>query len=109
VAGEAQVPFDFEAVGERIRRLRRKDLFFIGGTMKAGTTWLQLMLDARPQIACRGEGYPTSQFLPALAECHTRHSRIIENKNNAIFREIDGFSLPTAEHLHFVGPANASS
>ncbi|MFP6691035.1 MAG: sulfotransferase, partial [Alphaproteobacteria bacterium] len=34
-----------------------KPLFFICGAIKSGTTWLQLMLDAHPDIACRGEGH----------------------------------------------------
>lgn len=105
MTGDAQHPFDFDALRERIERIRRKDLFFVGGIMKAGTTWLQLMLDAHPEIACRGEGHFTSQFLPALARCYTQYGRIIDDKNRTIFKEIEGFPLPTPEHLHYVGVA----
>ncbi len=34
---------------------RESDTFFVMGFPKSGTTWVQLLLDAHPQIACRGE------------------------------------------------------
>ncbi len=47
--------------GKKLSALQRgaeaalsKRLFFICGALKSGTTWLQLMLDAHPEIACRG-------------------------------------------------------
>jgi len=33
-------------------------VFFIVGHQKSGTTWLMKMLDAHPEILCRGEGRP---------------------------------------------------
>jgi hypothetical protein len=95
--------FDFDAIRQRIEQVRQKDLFFIGGTMKAGTTWLQLMLNGHPEIACRGEGHFTNVLLPSMAELYSRYARYIENKNNTIFNEIDGFPLPSQDHLHYVG------
>ena len=43
-----------------------KPLFFICGAIKSGTTWLQLMLDAHPDIACRGEGHLPNMLLPGM-------------------------------------------
>ncbi|QYJ16091.1 hypothetical protein Rxycam_01922 [Rubrobacter xylanophilus DSM 9941] len=34
------------------------DVFFVVGHQKSGTTWLMKMLDAHPEILCRGEGRP---------------------------------------------------
>lgn len=101
----SEMYFDFDGLQERIDRLRQKDIFFIGGHIKAGTTWLQLMLNAHPEIACRGEGHFTTQLLPALAQCYSNYGRIIADKNRTIFSEIDGFPLPTSEHLHYIGTA----
>src|ERR1700722_16518864 len=51
---------DYEALSAEIAALRRKQLFFIGGAAKSGTTWLQLLLDRHPAISCNGEGhFPT--------------------------------------------------
>ena len=32
------------------------NLFFVLGAPKSGTTWLQYLLNAHPNISCRGEG-----------------------------------------------------
>ncbi|MEJ2553789.1 MAG: sulfotransferase [Gammaproteobacteria bacterium] len=88
---------------ERVERVRHKELFFIGGTMKAGTTWLQLMLNAHPEISCQGEGHFTNVLIPGLVECYSRYTSVIEDKNRSIFQEIEGFPLPVRNHLHYVG------
>lgn len=40
---------------ERMEAITSRTLFFIVGMPKTGTTWLQLMLDAHPAVACFGE------------------------------------------------------
>jgi len=62
-----------EALLGHVRRLRRtaggnggihapgpsmKNVFFVVGNQKSGTTWLMRMLDAHPEILCQGEGRP---------------------------------------------------
>jgi hypothetical protein len=44
--------------------LAGRQLFFVGGAPRSGTTWLQLLLDSHPEVSCRGEGL----FWKALAE-----------------------------------------
>ena len=39
-------------------RLGSTPVFFVVGHQKSGTTWLMEMLDAHPEILCRGEGRP---------------------------------------------------
>ena len=46
--------------------LRSKQIFFIGGTAKSGTTWVQLLLDAHPEVSCNGEGHFLDNLKPAL-------------------------------------------
>src|SRR5581483_6350986 len=36
--------------------LSERQVFFVGGAPRSGTTWLQQLLDSHPQISCRGEG-----------------------------------------------------
>ena len=40
-----------------IAELAKRQLFFVGGAPRSGTTWMQHMLDAHPDISCRGEGH----------------------------------------------------
>ena len=41
----------------RIHQVLSRQIFFIVGAQKSGTTWLQRILDAHPQIVCSGEGH----------------------------------------------------
>lgn len=81
--------------GQRgITALAERQLFFIGGAPRSGTTWLQLLLDAHPQISCKGEGL----FLKALAEpldgfVKWRRS-MLDTKNKELFRDTGGYLLP---------------
>ena len=68
-----------------------KPLFFICGAIKSGTTWLQLMLDAHPDIACRGEGHLPNMLLPGMGKALQKYNNQIAFKNNSIFNEIEGF------------------
>lgn len=43
-----------------------RGLFFIMGFLKSGTTWLQLLLDAHPEIACKGEAHFWDTFFEDL-------------------------------------------
>src|SRR6187402_1454276 len=45
-----------------------KQLFFVCGAPKSGTTWLQRVLDAHPQIQCSGEGHFIERFTVPLAK-----------------------------------------
>jgi sulfotransferase family protein len=36
---------------------RQLGVFFVSGSPKSGTTWVQKILDAHPEIACAGEGH----------------------------------------------------
>lgn len=45
------------------------------GFMKSGTTWLQLLLDAHPEIACKGEAHFWDTFFEDLKEIAQRFNR----------------------------------
>ena len=47
---------DWNQRNEEIAQLARRQLFFVGGAPRSGTTWLQQLLDCHPDICCRGEG-----------------------------------------------------
>lgn len=43
-------------------------VFFVCGAPKSGTTWLQRMLDAHPEVCCSGEGHFIERLTAPLAE-----------------------------------------
>lgn len=45
-----------------------RTIFFILGCQKSGTTWVQHLLDAHPNIACAGEGHITDLIMPLLKQ-----------------------------------------
>ncbi|OIQ93128.1 sulfotransferase domain protein [mine drainage metagenome] len=83
--------FDFSDLHARLSALAERPLFFIGGTAKSGTTWLQMLLDAHPEISCRGEGHFFDALGPMLAEAVDQYSGRITWKNETIFKEMDGY------------------
>jgi hypothetical protein len=50
-----------EAVG-------RRQVFFVLGCQKSGTTWLQHLLNAHPQVCCGGEGHVVDLLAPLLQQ-----------------------------------------
>ena len=82
---------DYENLHAAIAELRKKQIFFIGGTAKSGTTWLQLLLDAHPDVSCKGEGNFANALAPALKNTLTRHNQLIVEKNETIFKGLEGY------------------
>jgi hypothetical protein len=76
---------------DAVRRVLAKRLFFIAGTEKSGTTWLQVMMDAHPEVACRGEGQFGDRLLPFLGEAVARYNDMVGRFNFHVFRETGGF------------------
>lgn len=75
--------------------LKRK-LFFVAGQGKSGTTWLQLILDAHPNICCRGEGHLGDILLPGIDKSLDQYNQYLQH-NNSLFREIPDYPPFDAE------------
>jgi hypothetical protein len=43
-------------------------IFFVSGAPKSGTTWLQRMLDAHPEVVCSGEGHFVEQVISPVVK-----------------------------------------
>jgi hypothetical protein len=72
-----------------------RQLFFVGGAPRSGTTWVQELLDLHPDISCRGEAlFHQDLARPLDALMHAR-SRAIAGKNATQFRHAAGFPPPT--------------
>ena len=91
--------YDFDDLQERISRIRSKQIFFICGVMKSGTTWVQLLLDAHPNISCNGEGHFMDVLADDLAGAFDRYNDYIEAKNRSLFGDISRIPTVTTDHL----------
>ena len=94
--------FGYAALRDRIESIFAGQLFFVAGTVKSGTTWLQLMLDGHREVSCRGEGHFTHFLLPSLRRALNEYNRRIDGTNKVIFSEIEGYPLLREEHLNFL-------
>ncbi len=94
--------FDYANLRKTIDDTFSKKLFFIMGGIRSGTTWLQVVLDGHPEIACRGEGHFRDSLLPELKEAVDKYNKLIDGKNKDIFNEIEGFPLLKPDHVLFL-------
>src|SRR5262249_22809360 len=83
-----------ERLNSAVLSLRSKQIFFVGGTMKSGTTWLQLLLNAHPRVSCNGEGHFIDFLAPNLKQALDYHRKFIADKNRSIFQELKTGSYP---------------
>jgi hypothetical protein len=88
--------------GAELARLAERQLFFIGGAPRSGTTWLQQMLDCHPDISCRGEGHFWQLLAAPLESMMTQRRQALEAKNRELFRHTGGYPLPAPEDTEFL-------
>lgn len=65
-------------------------LFFVGGCPKSGTTWLQLLLNAHPEVSCIGEAHLANRLLPLLRGVFEDHNGFLAYKNTDVLAEVPG-------------------
>lgn len=58
-----------------VKAVLRKNLFFVVGCQKSGTTWVQNLLDAHPEILCRGELCFGPVLLPTLHQALAHYNQ----------------------------------
>ena len=79
----------------QLAELATRQLFFVGGAPRSGTTWVQELLDLHPAVSCRGEAlFHQDLALPLDALMHAR-SGAVAAKNATTFRHGKGFAPPT--------------
>ncbi len=82
---------------EELASLLKRQLFFIGGAPRSGTTWLQHMLHCHPDISCRGEGLFAGQLATPLDALMATRRTELTNKNQTLFQSTGGYPLPTPD------------
>jgi len=85
-----------------IAALAQRQLFFVGGAPRSGTTWLQHILDAHPDISCRGEGHFLNFLATPMGAVMQRRREQLQEKNTRLFRNLGGYKLPDPEDVEFL-------
>jgi hypothetical protein len=104
----ARDTFHPESLNAAVAGLRRKQVFFIGGAPKSGTTWLQLLLDAHPAVSCTGEGHFPDRLLPMLQRALREYNAAIHFKNREVFQGVANQALFGPPHASFLAVAAIS-
>src|SRR5579859_3451881 len=97
--------FDFVAIHDEVAALLAKQIFFVGGVEKSGTSWFQQLLDRHPEISCDGESHFPDVLYPALKNAVEEYNRqILAPERNPLRNELDqphpGLDSPTLDYLY---------
>jgi hypothetical protein len=87
---------------DKLQTLARRQLFFVGGAPRSGTTWLQYLLDSHPDVSCRGEGLFMQHLAAPLEKMMKERRQAVESKNNTVFRGLGGYPLPEPDDVEFL-------
>ena len=101
-ATKGQRVLDWAGNQDELAQLAQKQLFFVGGAPRSGTTWLQQMLDSHPEVCCRGEGLFLNHFAVPLERLMNQRAAVIEGKNRSIFGHTGGYPLAPPEDCEFL-------
>jgi hypothetical protein len=80
----------------------KQTLFFVGGYPKSGTTWLQILLNAHPEVSCIGEGHLANQLVPLLCQGIAQHHAMVQDKNTTVLQELPGFPLLSDGQVNYL-------
>lgn len=73
----------YQEINKKLENLFTKDLFFVCGVIKSGTTWLERILDSHPEVVCRGEGHFGSDLYSLLSEAMNTYNEAMPKKGKA--------------------------
>jgi len=92
----------WDEISRRLSAVAERQLFFIGGAPRSGTTWLQQILDSHPNASCKGEGLFAKDLYPPLEAAMAQRGKALETKNQALFQHTGGYPLPKPEDIEFL-------
>ncbi|GAB0117385.1 sulfotransferase family protein [Acidisoma sp. 7E03] len=93
---------DWAETAAALLQIQERQLFFLGGAPRSGTTWLQQMLDAHPDASCRGEGLFAKLLYPLIDGMLGRLRKDLGDKNQTVFSHLEGYPLPGEEERQFL-------
>jgi hypothetical protein len=92
---------------QKLVELSRRQLFFVGGVPRSGTTWVQYLLDAHPDLLSRRRSVSEAPCRAyGTARLMAERRTALKSKNNTIFGQFGGFLLPEPQETEaLVGTA----
>jgi len=89
----------YKSLQSLVEQVFRRQLFFVMGVPKSGTTWVQQLLNGHPQIRCSGEDN-LNQLRISVEEVVNRYNYYMECTNRGIGTESYGtFDREKLKHL----------
>ncbi len=85
-----------------LARLAERQLFFVDGQPRSGTTWLQQMLDSHPDVSCRGEAQFRDHLAVPLDRAMRQRFAALHERNTSIFGHTGGYPLPDPGDTQFL-------
>jgi LPS sulfotransferase NodH len=64
---------------------RESTYFFVCGAPKSGTTWLQRLLDAHPQVVCSGEGHFVEELVLPIMRIRDRYNQVLAQADDVVY------------------------
>lgn len=105
-------PFDIREWHAQVGKLLEKQIFFVGGAEKSGTSWLQRLLHEHPQVACGGEAHFLESLFPAIKQALETHNAVVlDPKENPLRDALGEATHPisgTAELLYVLSSSIAT-
>jgi hypothetical protein len=59
--------------------------FFVCGAAKSGTTWLQRLLDAHPQVVCSGEGHFIEHLALPMVRTKDYYNKVLAQATEGVY------------------------
>jgi len=92
----------WQAKAAALADIEQRQLFFIGGAPRSGTTWVQLLFDAHPDVCCKGEGLFPHHLGKGIDQVINGWRKALTEKNNTLFKKSGGYPLPDQEDADFL-------
>lgn len=93
---------DWAQTARALADFTERQVFFVGGAPRSGTTWLQLLLDSHPEISCAGEGLFRQHLADPLDVMVASWQQAVAEKNRDVFAELEGYPPPVATDADFL-------
>lgn len=89
-------------LNEMLSSVYRRQLFFVCGAPKSGTTWLQRLLDAHPEVRCMGEGHFAESLIEPLEKVFANYNKKLELVAERVYEGKPLYAGLNDSHLELV-------
>jgi len=97
---ETTAMFDYADLQHIIAEMHSKDLFFVGAVPRSGSTWLEILLNAHPEVSCAGEGHFQGVLAPLLEQAMRKYNVFI-GQNQVDLQDFAAFPQFRKQHVQF--------